>query len=51
MRKTFAYHHYKQFKNIAILQKILNHSSPTITLKYIGIEQDEINRFYKKFAL
>ena len=51
MRKTFAYHHYKRFKNIAILQKILNHSSPTITLKYIGIEQDEINRFYKKFSL
>ena len=51
MRKTFAYHHYKQFKNIAILQKILNHSSPTITLKYIGIEQDELNHFYKKFSL
>ena len=51
MRKTFAYHHYKRFKDIAILQKILNHSSPTITLKYIGIEQDEINRFYKKFSL
>lgn len=51
MRKTFAYHHYKRFKNIAILQKILNHSSPTITLKYIGIEQDEINQFYKKFSL
>ena len=51
MRKTFAYHHYKQFKDIAILQKILNHSSPAITLKYIGIEQDEINHFYKKFSL
>ena len=51
MRKTFAYHHYKRFKDIAILQKIFNHSSPTTTLRYIGIEQDEINHFYKKFSL
>ena len=26
LRKTFGYHHYKQFKDIAILQKIFNHS-------------------------
>lgn len=51
MRKTFAYHHYKRFKDVAILQKIFNHSSPMTTLKYIGIEQDEINHFYKKFSL
>ena len=28
MRKTFGYHHYKRFKDIAMLQKIFNHSSP-----------------------
>ncbi len=40
LRKTFGYHHYKKFKDVAILQKIFNHSSPLITLRYIGIDQD-----------
>lgn len=48
MRKTFGYHHYKQFKDVALLQTIFNHSSPAITLRYIGITQDEINESYKK---
>lgn len=51
MRKTFGYHHYKQFKDVAILQEIFNHSSPKITLKYIGINQDEINKSYNQFEL
>lgn len=49
MRKTFGYHHYKQFKDVALLQKIFNHSSPFITLRYIGIEQEEINDSYLSF--
>ena len=51
MRKTFGYHHYKQFKDVAMLQMIFNHSSPSITLRYIGIEQDEIDESYKAFEL
>lgn len=50
MRKTFGYHHYQQFHDIAILQKIFNHSSPSITLRYIGIEQEEINKSYHGFS-
>ncbi len=46
MRKTFGYHHYKQFHDIALLQTIFNHSSPTVTKRYIGITQDEINISY-----
>lgn len=49
MRKTFGYHHYKQFRDVALLQTIFNHSSPAITLRYIGITQDEINTCYNKF--
>ena len=30
MRKTFGYHHYQKFKDVAILQKIFNHSSPQV---------------------
>ncbi len=51
MRKTFGYHHYKKFKDVVILQKIFNHSSPQITLRYIGIEQDEIDYSYNNFIL
>lgn len=51
LRKTFGYHHYKKFKDIVILQKIFNHSSPQITLRYIGVEQDEIDRTYQCFTL
>jgi integrase len=46
MRKTFGYHHYKQFKDIALLQTIFNHSSPDVTKRYIGITQDEMNESY-----
>lgn len=46
MRKTFGYHHYKQFKDIALLQTIFNHYSPVVTKRYIGITQDEINESY-----
>ena len=51
MRKTFGYHHYKKFKDVAMLQKIFNHSSPEITLRYIGIEQDEIDESYANFVI
>ena len=46
MRKTFGYHHYKQFHDIALLQTIFNHYSPVVTKRYIGITQDEINESY-----
>ncbi|MBQ6906857.1 MAG: tyrosine-type recombinase/integrase [Clostridia bacterium] len=51
MRKTFGYHHYQQFKDVVMLQKIFNHSTPQITLRYIGVEQDEIDDSYMNFVL
>jgi len=51
LRKTFGYHHYKKFKDIALLQKIFNHSSCNITMRYIGIDDDEIFNSYKNFIL
>ena len=51
MRKTFGYHHYKKFKDIALLQKILNHSSPSITLRYISVAQEELDYSYTNFIL
>lgn len=51
MRKTFGYHHYMQYKDVALLQKIFNHSSPAITLRYIGVEQEYIDKSMKGFRI
>ena len=51
MRKTFGYWHYKQYKDVAKLQMILNHSHPSITLKYIGITDEEIEDSFKGFLI
>ncbi len=51
MRKTFGYHYYKKYKDVVMLQKIFNHSNPAITLRYIGIEQDQIDESYSNFIL
>ncbi|EMJ5875340.1 site-specific integrase [Clostridioides difficile] len=47
MRKTFGYHYYKRTHDVVTLQKLFNHSSATITLRYIGIEQDDLNKAYR----
>ncbi|WP_432707012.1 tyrosine-type recombinase/integrase [Gottfriedia acidiceleris] len=51
MRKTFGYHLYKKTKDVAILQDILNHSTPAITLRYIGINKDEKDNVLDTFVL
>ena len=51
LRKTFGYHHYKKYNDIVLLQKIFNHSSPSVTLRYIGIEQEDIDKVYRNFYL
>ncbi|WP_416151138.1 tyrosine-type recombinase/integrase [Salipaludibacillus sp. HK11] len=40
-RKSFGYFFYKQTKDIAMLQKLFSHSSPMITMRYIGLEQQQ----------
>lgn len=51
MRKTFGYWYFKQTKDIATLQMILNHSHPEITLRYIGITDEEIENSLNNFVL
>ncbi len=51
LRKTFGYHFYQENKDIAMLQCIFNHSAPSITLKYIGINQDMIDAYLNAFCL
>lgn len=42
MRKTYGYHAYKKGVAISLLQKYFHHATRGETLKYIGIEKDEI---------
>lgn len=51
LRKTFGYWAYQQFKDVVMLQKIFNHSSPSTTLIYIGISQDNIDEVYYNFEI
>ena len=41
MRKTFGYHAYKRGVAISLLQKHFHHSSPSETLKYLGISKED----------
>lgn len=51
MRKTMGYHFYKKTKDVALLQEIFNHSAPSVTLRYIGINQDVIDEALQDFNL
>ena len=51
LRKTFGYHAYNSGYDIAIIQKLFNHSSPSVTLRYIGITQDEMDDVYLSLDL
>lgn len=51
LRKTFGYHAYNNGYDITIIQKLFNHSSPSITLRYIGITQDELDDVYLNLDL
>ena len=52
MRKNFGYHVFKQSgNNIALIQKLFQHSSPVVTLRYIGIDKEEIDKTYENFEL
>lgn len=46
LRKTFGYWAYNQGVDITRIQKLLNHSAPSITLAYIGITKEELDNVY-----
>ncbi|OXS72957.1 site-specific integrase [Domibacillus enclensis] len=51
MRKTFGYHFYQQTKDVAMLQQIFGHSAPSVTLRYIGINEDMMDQALDQFSL
>lgn len=51
LRKTFGYFAYKQGIDLAMIQKLLNHSKQTETLRYIGITQEQLDEVVLKLDL
>ena len=43
LRKTFGYIQHQNGTSIELIQRMLNHSSPEITLAYIGITRDDMD--------
>jgi len=46
LRKTFGYWAYKSGYDLSQIQHLLNHASPQLTLRYIGITQEELDQIY-----
>lgn len=50
LRKTFGYHMYQQTHDAVTIKEILNHSDISVTLRYIGINQDIKDSTIKKLS-
>lgn len=51
MRKTFGYHAWKQGKDPVIIMEIYNHSSFSITKRYLCIEQDDKDDVFRNIRI
>lgn len=51
MRKTRGYHLYKATNDLARVMKMLRHGSEAVTLRYIGITQDDVDRDFVELEL
>lgn len=49
LRKTFGYHAWKQGTQPAMLMDIYNHSSYSVTKRYLGINQEEKDNIFSDF--
>jgi len=48
MRKTYGYHSWKNGISPAVIMKIYNHSTMSVTQIYLGVDQDDLNTAYAK---
>jgi integrase len=51
MRKTFGWHYYQQTKDIATLRELFGHKDTDVTMRYIGLVQDDINTAMRGFSI
>lgn len=47
-RKTWARTVYYKYNDLVLVMKLLNHTDPQVTLRYIGIEEDEMKKVYSE---
>lgn len=47
MRKTWGYHARKAGIDLVIIQDVLNHASPAVTYRYLGIDRDDRDAAYQ----
>lgn len=50
LRKTFGYWAYQFGVDVRRIQNLFNHSTPSITLAYIGIMQEELDNVYLRWS-
>jgi site-specific recombinase XerD len=50
MRKTFGYKVYQKF-GLALTQKLLNHSNSSDTLRYIGIDEEQLDEAVESICI
>ena len=51
LRKTFGYHAWKQGASPVVLVDVFNHSSYQVTKHYLGIEQEDKDKIFRKIKL
>ena len=51
MRKTRGYAMFSDGKPIEMISKVLNHSSPSVTMAYLGITKEEVMATYDEYEL
>lgn len=51
LRKSWGYHLYKGGTDISELMSLLNHSSQAVTLRYIGIERENLDKAVARTVL
>lgn len=51
LRKTWGYHAWKNGFNPALIMETLNHANLSVTKRYLGIRQDEINDLYENLNI
>jgi len=51
MRKTLAYNVYNETKDLALVMRLLNHSDPDHTLRYIGVVQQDLDTAYEQYGI
>lgn len=47
-RKTWARAVYYKYNDLVLVMKLLNHTDPQVTLRYIGIEEEEMIKVYSE---